>query len=315
MSHPKLKIISQNLLARGEKELSSKLDSIIKSSQRFGKTKIVVFAASPRSKKTCPGEDGKTLEIAKRAVKSLPKDVSVDFIDLSVKGDGVVVQPCKGCVSTAGGYMCHWQCTCYGPDSYNKDLPDKMYEDDIYTKLERADGFAVFAPVNWYSVPTQVKAMFDRLVCANLTLTKHQAFDILDIGKNVKKTTELSKSGEYDDWLKNHLEGKFAAFFIHGNGGADDYKNKPLPDSFDEKTEAEVGGAKAAIMPIVAQCKYSGIYVPDDLIFAKHINEGLDYAEANDVFDKKDFIFKNAEKLLGKLVSHIEKSKRESDNS
>jgi multimeric flavodoxin WrbA len=308
MVYSKLNIIAENLLAKGKKDLANEIYDIISEATK-DKIRLVVFSASPRNKKTCPGQSGKTADIAKQAAKSLPKHIKVDFVDLSVKGDGVIVQPCKGCVSTAGGYHCHWKCTCYGPGSAGEKLNDLMFGAKIYDKLEKADGFALFTPINWYSVPTQVKAMFDRLVCASETLTKHQAYDILQIGKDPKKSRACAKSGEYDHWLKNHLAGKYAAFFIHGDDGANDFEHAGPPESYSEKEERPHNGHVEAVMPIVSQCKYSGIHVPDDLIFGAHINEGLDYATANDVYDENKKLFDEAKKLLNKLVKHIEKSK------
>ena len=84
-----------------------------------------------------------------------------------------------------------------------------MYEADIYTKLEQCDGFLVITPIHWYSVSTQVKAMFDRLVCANQTITKDQAEEIFGKG-NIKKSELVGSaelSGQYKHLLKNHLEG------------------------------------------------------------------------------------------------------------
>ena len=279
------------------------------------KTHIVVFSGSPRSKDTCPGQDGKTLSLAKHAMKKLPKSVKVDFIDLSVKHDGKIVYPCKGCISTANGMHCHWPCSCYGPGSAAENLPDLIYDKNIYAKLEKADGFVVFCPINWYSVPTQVKAMFDRLVCCNQTLTKHQAYDVLKIGKDIKKTSAAEQSGEYSSLLKNHLEGKFAAFFIHGDDGASDYKNKPMPESWNQKLEKKVNDPMSAVLEIVAQCQYSGIFVPEDLVYATHINKGLDYSEANEVHKDNKDLFKQAEDIVLKLVKHIEKPKKKGSRS
>jgi multimeric flavodoxin WrbA len=72
---------------------------------------------------------------------------------------------------------CHWFCSCYAPNDDKN--PDLMYEAKIYDKLEACDGFMVVSPQHWYSVSSQVKTMFDRLVCANLTITREQAWKYL----------------------------------------------------------------------------------------------------------------------------------------
>ena len=275
------------------------------------KIKIIVFAGSPRSKETCPGEDGKTLSLAKHAVFDL--DAVVEVIDLSVKGDDVTIQPCKGCISTAGGYHCHMPCSCYGPVSNSPHLKDLMYEQNIYKKLEEADGFAVFTPVNWYGPSTQIKAMFDRLVCTNLTLSAKFALKVFDGVKGRKdprKTVPAGKSGKYDDKLKNWLEGKIAAFYIHGDGGADDYKRCKKPSEYKNTSKfAEVGeenDTRLAIRPLVMQCRYSGIDVPDELVHYGWMNPGLFYAENNEKFKINNPDEKEAAKdLIKRLIDRI----------
>lgn len=273
---------------------------------------IVVIDGGNRNSSTCPGLDGKTKYIAQAATEDLPNNINIDHIDLSVKGDGVIVQPCKGCIGTAGGYHCHYPCTCYGPGSGSEDLIDAMYEYGIYDKLEKSDGFIVFSPINWYNPTTQIKAMFDRLVCINLTLTKEQAYNELDIGKDPKLSQSLELEATYDHLLENHYEGKFAAFFIHGDSGADDYSNNPIPESLkmyiDEEKEADK--PKNALKNIVNMCRWSGIFVPTDLIYGTHIGIDNDYAE-NDIdvkenikSDKSDLV-EDARALIIRLADYI----------
>lgn len=94
--------------------------------------------------------------------------------------------------------------------------------------------------------------------------------------KNNELTEYLERSGKYDKLLKNHLEGKYAAFFVHGDDGALDYNRKELPKSMENIKEDT--DPKLSIIPIVQQCCYSGIFVPEDLIIAKYMNKGvIDY--------------------------------------
>ncbi len=283
--------------------------------------KIMVIQGSARNVSNCPGQYGKTRTLLRKAVASLPSHVQVDHLDLSVNEDQSIVQPCKACVSTAGGFHCHWPCDCYSPN--DKDRPDFMHDNDVYARLEKADGFILFAPINWYSVPTVVKSMFDRLVCANLTITDKQAKDLMDGEiKNPTKSRALEKGGNHDHLLKNHLQGKFAAFFIHGDDGGTDYREKcevttdkpsfpksytlPVMKSRDEHGfEGITNSAEQAVMPLVWQCRYSGIFVPDDLIIGIHINKSVGYAEANDAVKQNDKFFKKGESLINRLVKHI----------
>ena len=130
-----------------------------------------------------------------------------------------------------------------------------MYEADIYDKLEQCDGFIVVSPIHWYSVSTQVKAMFDRLVCANQTITKEEALEIFGKGniKNSELTGKVEITNQHKDKLRNHLEGKWAAFYVHGDNGANDYNGNP-PDIGDR-----VWDVKNSVMPLVYQCRYSEI--------------------------------------------------------
>jgi len=282
--------------------------------------KIVIIQGSARSEESCPGQNGKTKEIVNQSIKQLPDYVDVELIDLSVSSKNPIVQPCKGCVSTSNGFHCHWPCSCYSKD--DKEHPDFMHDHDVYKKLEEADGFAVFCPVNWYSVPTQVKAAFDRLVCANLTITVDNAnklYGKTDI-KNPKKTRASEKSGKYSHLLKNHLEGKVAAFFIHGDNGGSDYinfaKNKykeishEPPDSLISHWEDErSSNSSQAIMPLVLQCRYSGIYVPDNLVVFCESGTGIPYSKHNDIYKQNDKLFQDAFKMINNLVKEIRERK------
>jgi hypothetical protein len=268
------------------------------------KIKILVFSGSSRSAKNCGGGDGKTLDLAKQAIDSLPEDVDAELINLSIEEDGLVIQPCKACVSTAGGYHCSFPCSCYQKAEKEGDVKDLMYEKDIYKKLQQCDGFIIYTPIYWYSVTTPVKAMFDRLVCASATLPAE--FAMKEMGKDPKKTVPAFKAGIYDDKLKNWLEGKYAAFFIHGDNGADDAKRIPPPQSFEPQYDKIANDPDLAIMPTVASCRYMGIHVPDDLVVGMLINKGLDYATANENYKKdQEDVKEKAKKLINKLVEHI----------
>jgi multimeric flavodoxin WrbA len=261
-----------------------------------GKPKLLVFQGSPRKLKSCANQTPKSKKLIEYIFEYWSEIYEIEVIDLSI-GD-VTISPCKGCVSTSGGFHCHWKCTCYGKDMEKKDL---MYEAEIYDKLEACDAFLVVAPVNWYSVPTQVKAMFDRLVCANLTITKDQAIEILGEGniKNSELTGELELSGEYKGLLKNHLAGKTAAFYIHGDDGADDYSGKSLDVGDSEWSP------RHSIMPLVYQCRYSGIDCPDELVEAFYINKGIPYYEANLEMPYEGEFFQRMDSLLNRLSENL----------
>lgn len=270
--------------------------------------KIVVFLGSSRSEDNCPGQEGKTKTLAVSSIEHFRDRADFELIDLAVSADAPTVQPCKGCVSTAGGYHCHWPCSCYGPDSGAADKPDLMYEFDVYRKLEECDGFLVFTPIYWYAPSTPLKALFDRLVCANLTLSKEFASSALESIKDPEVTQEANKAGLFDDQLKNWLEGKFAGFYVHGDMGADDYDRNPKPLAYLAYDEASsyFGNAKSAVEPLVWQCRYSGIHVPNSLVVSHEIGKGQSYAEGNDEYPSELDAFLKGRQLVGNLIHMLE---------
>jgi len=257
-------------------------------------------------------------------VREPPSGVELDVLDLAVPHKNErPIQPCLGCVSTAGGFHCAWSCTCWGPGSAAAGIPDFMHDADVYGRLEDADGFIVFTPIHWYSVPTQLKAMFDRLVCANLTITRAVAVALFGGGsataehmstgddtlppsiKDPKLTKQAQRSGRYDHYLKNHLEGKVAGFFVHGDAGADDYIRNKRPASYLAAPKEREPGHRCAIQPLVWQCRYSGIFVPDDCVETFDINQNVPYADQNDKARANVSFADRAGMLLDRVVNHI----------
>jgi hypothetical protein len=145
--------------------------------------------------------------------------------------------------------------------------------------------------------------MFDRLVCANLTLTIEDAKKLM--GKDIKNhnvTGKLSKSGKYQNLLRNHLQGKVAGFYAHGDDGANDYNSgKDVPQTF-----SDVFGQPNphdSVDPFVKQLKYSGVQVPDNLITAFYVNKGVDYYTSNVKFDNEFYI--KADQLVENLLDFL----------
>jgi multimeric flavodoxin WrbA len=270
------------------------------------KIKIVVFQGSPRTKDSCSGGDSKTSFLMKKAIKEITEDVKFTVIDLKVVDTDPQIRPCKGCIGTSNGFHCHYECSCYAKGDGTNDL---MHEADIYKKLEEADGFVVFTPVHWSGPSSQVKALFDRLVCVNLTLTQEQAKEIYgkDI-KNPKLTIAAEQSGKYRELLKNHYEGKVGAFFIHGDDGADDYIGRRIPLAMADHKKKDYISPKEAIMPIVNQCRYSGIFVPENCIEANVFGYKHKYSQNNIDVRKSDLIDKSVN-LIENLIKEIKKRK------
>jgi multimeric flavodoxin WrbA len=276
--------------------------------------RIALIQGSPRSSNNCPDQESKTALLAKRIVANAPNNVIIDLIDLSIKGDGNIVQPCKGCVSTSSMH-CHFPCDCYvaGSDKF----PDFMHNEQVYDRLKAADGILVLTPVHWYSVTSVLKSFFDRLVCINLSLTVELA-EQLAIGKDSAKSRSVEKSGEFNHLLKNHFAGKYAAFLAHGDDGGVDYRefsddinwHSSMPPSLKKfmlgETEGSVNHPRNAVMPLAWQCRYSGINVPDDLVVGFHATSGVGYAEAMDLAKENlDSYYQTGLELFQRLIGYL----------
>jgi len=243
------------------------------------------------------------LKIEKKSMKNKPSKVK--SINLVGKGPvyDIIVRDSHEFISE--GILVH-NCDCYFKG--DKDALDFIHEFDVYKRLEKCDAFIVFSPINWWSVTTQVKALFDRLVCASLTITTKQAKELWgDDVKNAKKTKKFSETEEYKKMVKNHLEGKVGAFYIHGDDGADDYKDRKLPGSMTKYNIGKFNDPINTILPIVWQCRYMGIDVPYKLINAFYMNEDINYSEANDKLKegKLDFAIKKARQLVLDTYNYI----------
>jgi hypothetical protein len=90
---------------------------------------------------------------------------------------------------------------------------------------------------------------------------------------------DLEHSAKWKELSVNHLEGRTAAFFCYGDRGGDelDESGRPLILEhrawFDPRYEP-FEDMRNAVAPLVWQCRYSGVQVPDDLW--RHADFGVD---------------------------------------
>jgi multimeric flavodoxin WrbA len=270
------------------------------------KPNVVLFQGSPRDKETCSGMDSKTETVVNYLQEQWSPFINFKVIDLSVnQHKRPIIQPCKGCVSTAGGYHCHFPCSCYNKG--DKKMPDLLHELDVYKLLQECDAFIIVSPIHWHSLTSQIKLLFDRLVCINLTMDVWDAINVIGREgiKDPKVTGELSKDKKYNSLLRNHLEGKVAGFYVHGDNGADDYSDRELPASYDVMDDGFQNNPKNVVMPFINQLKYSGVYVPDELVQAFYTNKGVDYYTANLTVMKNRELFERADQLMDNLLNYL----------
>jgi multimeric flavodoxin WrbA len=122
-------------------------------------------------------------------------------------------------VSTAQP-LCHWPCSCY-PNHAIGQTNDWM--NDIYPMWAAAHGVMIVTPVNWYQAPAGLKAMIDRLVCAN----GGNADPTSTGGKDPRKAKELEMRG----WdYPNHLAGRAFSVVVHGDAAGTETLRRMLVD-------------------------------------------------------------------------------------
>ena len=237
---------------------------------------VTPIAGSDRRQYNCPGVDGKARALAWRVADRLPQDWEIDFEDLGNVYGRARIQSCNACVSTSMA-LCVWPCNCY--ERNNKDEPDLMWDLDLYARLDLADAWAIIGPVNWYAPSSNLKLMFDRLVCMNGGNPRE---DLID-HKDPEKAMALERSPEWSTLSVNHLEGRTAALFCYGDGGGDelDAEGRPKilrhPHYFDPSREP-FENERDAYAPLVWQCRYGGIEVPDSLWTYSEFGVGKPYS-------------------------------------
>lgn len=248
-----------------------------------------------------------------RMAANMPEEWETDYEDIGNVYARARIQSCNACVSTSMA-LCVWPCNCYKKNDRKE--PDLMWDLDMYARLDMADAWAIIGPINWYGPSSNIKLMFDRLVCMNGGNPDEKLIDHKDAEKAMKFE-------HTDDWKKislNHLEGRTAGFFCYGDEGGDelDEQGRPLilehKNYFDPATEP-FANERDAYQPLVWQCRYGGIEVPDHLwkynCFGKHKkyseNQAEDIARQSDVlqsFDKWTTDFIEFVKEKGKVKSN-----------
>ncbi len=103
--------------------------------------------------------------------------------------------------------LCHWPCSCY-PNHALGQVNDWMNE--IYPRWSAAHGIIIVTPVYWYQVPSALKLMIDRLVCADGGNGDPTSTD----GKDAEKAKTIELAG----WpYPKHLAGRAYGLVVHGD--------------------------------------------------------------------------------------------------
>ena len=174
-----------------------------------GPSRILVINGSPRTEHTCPGETSKSwrlTEIAREALEVGQAKVEVLDLSRTISEYGRNIHPCKACFSTAAA-LCHWPCSCYPNYSLGQ---SQDWMNEIYPLWVEAHGIMIVTPVHWYQASTPLKAMIDRLVCADGGNPDPSATH----GKDAEKAKQIELGG----WdYPRHLKHRLFSVVVHGD--------------------------------------------------------------------------------------------------
>ena len=239
--------------------------------------RVLIISGSDRRQYNCPGVDSKSRALMLRMADRLPQGWEIDYEDLGNVYARARIQSCNACVSTSMA-LCVWPCNCY--EKNHRSEPDLMWDLDMYARLDLADAWAIIGPVNWYGPTTNLKAMFDRLVCMNGGNPRE---DLIE-HKDAELAKRLEHSEGWGELSVNHLEGRTAGFFCYGDGGGDELDEDGRPRLLRHKDYFNPDGEpfdneRDTYAPLVWQCRYSGIEVPDLLWRYLQFGKGKKYSD------------------------------------
>lgn len=146
-----------------------------------------------------------------RMAERLRQDWEINYEDLGNVFAREHIQSCNACVSTSMA-LCVWPCNCYEKNSRWE--PDLMWNLDLYSRLDLADAWVIIGPINWYAPTSNLKLMFDRLVCMNGGNPREELIE----HKDAELAKKLQHAPEWEELSLNHLEGRTAGFFCYGGG-------------------------------------------------------------------------------------------------
>jgi len=244
------------------------------------RSRVLLIIGSARNDGTCPGEVSKTFRLTKVARKVFEDArFDVDTLDLSLLTSeyGKRIYPCKGCVATAMP-LCHWPCSCY-PNHALGQTGDWMAE--IYERWTAAHGVVILTPVYWYQVPSTLKLMIDRLVCADGGNPDPTSTS----GKNVAKAKALELQG----WpYPKHLAGRVYGLVVHGDVAGIEGVRHALSDWLDWMGLIDAG-------PKARLDRYIGYYEP--------------YATSHDALDRDRDVQEEVRNVARAVVAAVREAR------
>jgi multimeric flavodoxin WrbA len=170
--------------------------------------------------------------------------------------------------------LCHWPCSCY-PNHALGQTGDWMAE--IYERWSAAHGIVILTPVYWYQVPSTLKLMIDRLVCADGGNPDPTSTS----GKNAAKAKAVELSG----WsYPKHLAGRVYGLVVHGDVAGIEGVRHALSDWLDWMGLVDAG-------PKARLDRYIGYYEP--------------YATSHDVLDRDKDVQEEVRNVARAVVNAV----------
>ncbi|OGB21220.1 MAG: hypothetical protein A3I66_02525 [Burkholderiales bacterium RIFCSPLOWO2_02_FULL_57_36] len=169
-----------------------------------------------------------------------------------------------------------------------------MWDLDLYARLDLADAWAIIGPVNWYAPTSNLKLMFDRLVCMNGGNPREELIE----HKNPELAMKLEHAPEWKEISLNHLEGRSAGFFCYGDDATEERDENRRPRYISDahahyfEPDQEPADQRDAYAPLVWQARFSGIEVPDALWHYQEFGNGRIYSDtqAEDMAKDAEFL-------------------------
>jgi hypothetical protein len=267
--------------------------------------RVLIISGSDRRQYNCPGVDSKSRMLMLRMAGNLPGEWEIDYEDIGNVYKREQIKSCNACVSTSMA-LCVWPCNCYSKGSWAE--PDLMWNLDLYARLDMADAWAIIGPVNWYGPSSNLKLMFDRLVCMN----GGNPDESLIGHKDPEMAMALEHTDKWKELSLNHLEGRTAAFYCYGDDGGDELDETGRPKILKHKdyfnaAEEPFENDRLSYQPLVWQCRYGGIEVPEHLwkyqLFGK--NKKYSDAQAEDMV-KDEKVMESFDKWTNDFIEFAE---------
>lgn len=222
-----------------DKHIKKLQKALGRSRNKQGKPKIVVINGSDRNENTCPGEPSKASRLCERAISHLEKNgIDVTFLNLSrmTAEKDLMIWPCKACFSTSPA-LCHFGCSCYPNEDLNQG-PDWM-RDEIYEILMETHGVFVITPTYWYSMPSCLKLLIDRMICLDganpdpsTTLSPDGSVKNVEKAKTLERGRKKGGKSKWDYNSNKAMAGKIFSVFAHGDSEGPELVQHAVSETF-----------------------------------------------------------------------------------